>query len=119
MSGATMQTTTTASASEGQKDVRAILSEALQAGDIFNEFFSKERCHLQLVMRSDGLLRFMILQKELSQAQLDTVWQNCSDHDSILIAFYKVLAEIASSGTEVIQFFIQKIITQPVESVKT
>jgi hypothetical protein len=61
-------------------------------------------------MRSEGLLKFLLGQKALTEDQLSLIWSSCSSHDSILIAFYKVLAEIASCGLEAMQFFIAKIV---------
>lgn len=42
-----------------------LVGELIQK-DVLDEFFSKTRCHAQLVQRSEGLLKLMIDQSALS-----------------------------------------------------
>lgn len=47
-------------------DLKQQLVIELQSKDVVNEFFSKARCHAQLVQRSEGLLKLMNVQNALS-----------------------------------------------------
>ena len=47
-------------------DLKQQLVQELLSKDVINEFFSKARCHAQLVQRSEGLLKLMNIQNALT-----------------------------------------------------
>lgn len=82
----------------------------LREKNVFHEFFSKTRCHAQLVQRSQGLLRLLIGQGVITDEELKLIWDSCKSDESIKIDLYKVLADIAlSMGPKETGFFIKKI----------
>ena len=82
----------------------------LREKNVFHEFFSKTRCHAQLVQRSQGLLRLLIGQGVITDEELHLIWDSCKSDESIKIDLYKVLADIAlSMGPKETGFFIKKI----------
>jgi hypothetical protein len=82
----------------------------LREKNVFHEFFSKTRCHAQLVQRSQGLLRLLIGQGVITDEELNLIWDSCKSDESIKIDLYKVLADIAlSMGPKETGFFIKKI----------
>ena len=100
-------------------DLKEQLVSELKSKDVLQEFFSKTRCHAQLVQRSEGLLKLMIGQKALTTESLDMIWESCHSDEGVLIDLYKVLAEVASFGTPELQYFVNKILNQQGGSVRT
>lgn len=46
------------------------------------------------------------------------IWESCRSDEALLIALYKVLAEIAGVGTTELQFFVDKITSKSVDTVR-
>lgn len=100
-------------------DLNKQLVDELTKHNVLYEFFSKEKCHGQLVSRSEGLLKLLIKEKAMKPEQLEMVWLSCRSDESIMIDLYRVLAEVAGVNTPEMQFFVEKIISQKVGSVRT
>jgi hypothetical protein len=63
---------------------------------VFDEFFSKTRCHEELVSRSEGLLTLLLSENILGFEDFDLIWSSISSNGARTNEFYKVLKELAT-----------------------
>ena len=61
-----------------------------------NLIFSKERSHLQLVQRSEELLKLLIGQGALSEEELELIWGAAKIDETIKLELYKLFNDLAS-----------------------
>jgi len=89
--------------------------EQIKLQNLFDEFFSKNRCHSQLIQRSEYLLKLMIHEQMLEEKDYVQIWDAVKQQDENFDSFFKVLKTIASKLTvKELHFFIVKISDKPI-----
>ena len=64
--------------------------------NVLYQMFSKQRGHLQLVQRTEELLKLLINQNALSDDELELIWSATRIDEATKLELYKVLNEISS-----------------------
>lgn len=69
--------------------------ELLKQRSVLKYIFSKEHAHLQLVQRSEELLKLFISQTALTQEELQLIWSSSNVDEGIKLELYKVLNDLS------------------------
>ena len=73
------------------------VEKLMKDGEVLRAIFSKERTHLQLVQRTEQLLRLLMVKGQLTEEWRQIVWQASQINDGDMkVDLYKVLTGAAS-----------------------
>lgn len=92
------------------KDQQQEIMNDFIKSDLFAQVFSPDKLHLQIVQRSQEVIKAYARQNKLSQEHIDLLWESTLTDETAQIEIYKVLQD--SSGVipdEVLEMFIKKI----------
>ena len=82
------------------------------------QIFSRERGHLQLLTRSEELLKLLLSQDQLSQADLEFIWNARNVDEAQKLELYNLLSEISPRlRYQEVSFIIDQINQIPLQKV--
>ena len=82
------------------------------------QIFSKERGHLQLVSRTEELLKLLIGQEALSEEELEFIWSATNIDETTKLDLYKVFNEISSRlKAQEVSFIVNQIAQIPLSKI--
>jgi hypothetical protein len=63
------------SPTEESVKLREAVIKRIRDENVLDEFFSVRRCHQQLIVQSEGLLRLLLITKTMTEQDLEIIWQ--------------------------------------------
>jgi hypothetical protein len=63
------------SPTEESVKLREAVIRRIRDEKVLDEFFSVRRCHQQLIVQSEGLLRLLLSTNNLTEEDLEMIWQ--------------------------------------------
>eukprot|EP00826_Nyctotherus_ovalis_P022970 TRINITY_DN17701_c0_g1_i1.p1 TRINITY_DN17701_c0_g1~~TRINITY_DN17701_c0_g1_i1.p1 ORF type:complete len:224 (-),score=53.81 TRINITY_DN17701_c0_g1_i1:288-959(-) len=102
---------------EAYINIKALAKSLVDVPRIVEEVFGK-RSHLELIRRSTEMLRVFLIDKDIGESELATIWSCCSNEQS-KIEILKVLSEAANLlSRETVELIAEKYETVPKESLR-
>lgn len=86
--------------SQPEVELRQQLVTELKEANILDEFFSKTKVHSYLIQSSEGFIKIMIKQKQMTAEDLEMIWTNVSTDEDMRVEFYKVISGVSVEGAE-------------------
>ena len=85
-----------------------VLGKLLQVPQVIEEIFGK-RSHIQLIQRSTEILKFFLLNSNITKNDFGVIWECCEHDEQSKIEIYKVLTESSALlSSELIGFITEK-----------
>ena len=91
------------------------IMDKLKQENIFEMIFG-ENYHIQLIQRSMEIIRFYINEKEITEKEIDYIWQATKKDQQTKMEIYKIIADIAISfKSEEIEMLVERFALVPPE----
>ena len=102
---------------EQQAFVEGIISR-LNEAQVLHQTFSKDRGHLQLVQRSEEMLKLLLSHNSVTEEDLNLIWSATRMDETTQLEIYKVFAELGSRLREnEVSFVVWQIAQMPLSKI--
>ena len=90
-----------------------VLSSLFQVPQLIEEIFGK-RSHIELIQRSTEILKFLLLNSQITQADFNVIWNCCTQDEQSKVAILKVISDSCNLlPVELFGFIIDKLVNIP------
>ena len=85
-----------------------VLNKVLHVSQVIGEIFGK-RSHIQLIQRSTEILKFFLLNSDISKSDFGVIWDCCDHDEQSKVEIFKVLSDSSALlSSELIGFITEK-----------